>query len=203
MPATSTSSYLNAATSSTSSLLLSSISASAAAWSMLKRRTTVCWKMRMLSCPALECLQNATSALQASNHSARIWWVEVQPSQKRAYAWEVRNTMRNPTRNMNPLHVAVSRKMLSVSPSPIACSSPRSMYHFKPNVAAAHGDATKKAKGKTLPLHWKTFKKKWAPPRWYVIMAARAVEGGRKGGRSSGGARGVGAAPAAGAPAST
>mmetsp|Transcript_39448 Transcript_39448/g.88954 ORF Transcript_39448/g.88954 Transcript_39448/m.88954 type:complete len:220 (+) Transcript_39448:604-1263(+) len=164
MPAGSMSLKLKAWMSSIASrsALTSSSSARAAAWSMLTRRTSVFLNLIILSCGALECLQNAMRALHASNHSARIWWVAVQPSQKRLYACEVRKTMRNPTKKLKPLHACVWLRMLSFCR--MKSRYPRSIKNFISAASTAQGNAIREEAGKTLPLIWKSFRKYHGPP---------------------------------------
>mmetsp|Transcript_32368 Transcript_32368/g.92878 ORF Transcript_32368/g.92878 Transcript_32368/m.92878 type:complete len:235 (-) Transcript_32368:74-778(-) len=146
-----TSSFI-ALVSASSLALQSSISAKARACSMLNIRAMMWTKPCFVFSSAVECFMKATMLLQASNHLARRLWVELQPSQKRAYAIVVRKTTRNPTRKVKPLQMA---DCLRISPS---SSSPGTMLQWpcfrdqpKKPVRMAQGMATVKAKGKTLP----------------------------------------------------
>mmetsp|Transcript_36734 Transcript_36734/g.110885 ORF Transcript_36734/g.110885 Transcript_36734/m.110885 type:complete len:206 (+) Transcript_36734:1109-1726(+) len=152
IPSASISSNLKALTSAMCDLLLrSSNSAKAEAWSMLKSRTSLCLKLMIKDESAWECAQKETKALQASNHSARIWCVDVAPSQKRLYACDVRNMTRNPTKTLKLFQAALFFK--NVISSSGRSIMPRSVSSFKAAAQHAAGKATMHANGKTLPCN--------------------------------------------------
>mmetsp|Transcript_75904 Transcript_75904/g.232329 ORF Transcript_75904/g.232329 Transcript_75904/m.232329 type:complete len:281 (-) Transcript_75904:97-939(-) len=136
----------------------SSSSANAAAWSMLNSRMRICLKRITFHSGSLEYLQNATRALHASNHSARIWWVAVQPSQNLLYACDVRKTMRKPTRNENPDQAWLSSRIESTSSR--VGMYPWLIEYLSTPVSTAQGTAMHMDWGKTLPLIIIIFMKK-------------------------------------------
>merc|ERR550534_3522342 len=80
---------------------------------MLNSRTNMPLKRVTFCSGALENLHKATRQLHASNHSARMWWAALQPSQNLIYACDVRKTMRKPTRKENPDHAWLSTRIES------------------------------------------------------------------------------------------
>mmetsp|Transcript_48172 Transcript_48172/g.136074 ORF Transcript_48172/g.136074 Transcript_48172/m.136074 type:complete len:226 (+) Transcript_48172:527-1204(+) len=121
----------------------SSISASAAACSMLNRETTRPLKPCTASALASECLQNASSPLQASNHSARIRCSAEHPAQNRVYASPVRNMMENVTRKTKELQTPESWRT--------SRSWPSGRYIVQSAEQSAQGTAVRHDWGKTLP----------------------------------------------------
>mmetsp|Transcript_77746 Transcript_77746/g.175762 ORF Transcript_77746/g.175762 Transcript_77746/m.175762 type:complete len:216 (+) Transcript_77746:884-1531(+) len=127
----------------------SSRSARAALWSMLNSRTSLCLNLMSTSPSTCEYLRNDTSEAQVSNHSERILCVAVVPETKRLYAWDVRKTMRKPTKKLKPAQGWDCLRMLSsferISHWNLL------MLNLMAAVRRAHGSARRSAAGKTLP----------------------------------------------------
>jgi len=148
-PAASSSSKENSAFCS-SVALPSSRSANAQACIMLTSVTKSCLRLFTSGPSASECLQNAMRELAASYHSAAILRVDVQPSQKRVYAWDVLKTTKKPTRKVKLLHIWAFSRTPSSMNSVLNVGT-----NFITDAMAEHGSAIFDACRSTLPWSWK------------------------------------------------